>query len=177
MGHAARGLRHNGRGGGDDAGAGFGIEVWDAGQWREQGFVNGVGTTRDAVVYHHRVVGMAPATWRFRLRQVDYDGTFAYSPVVAVTMDLPKAWPLSAAYPNPFNPEAHFTLSVQETQPVTVTLYDTQGRAVRTIHDGVLTSGTAHRMAIDGTGLPTGAYVYRVQGTSFVDAGSVMLLR
>ncbi len=57
--------------------------------WRTLAFVEGQGTTTEAHAYTHRVEGLAPGTHRFLLRQVDFDGRFAYGPEVAVTVDVP----------------------------------------------------------------------------------------
>jgi hypothetical protein len=84
---------------------------------------------------------------------------------------------LSTAYPNPFNPQTRFTLSVARTQHVTITLHDLLGRTVETIHQGHLAAGSPHEFTIDGSRLPSGTYLYRVVGETFSQTRRVTLLR
>ncbi|GAB5519456.1 MAG: hypothetical protein RhofKO_17070 [Rhodothermales bacterium] len=95
--------------------AGFRIEHWHPGDaaWTERGFAYGHGTTLEAQRYRFTAEGLVPGSHRFRLRQVDYDGTFEYSPEIEVSVELAEAFQLSEAYPNPFNPEANVMLSVR----------------------------------------------------------------
>jgi hypothetical protein len=84
---------------------------------------------------------------------------------------------LSTAYPNPFNTQSRFTLSVARTQHVTITLHDLLGRTVETIHQGHLAAGGPHEFTIDGSRLPSGTYLYRVVGETFSQTRRVTLLR
>ncbi len=90
---------------------------------------------------------------------------------------LPGTHNLSSAYPNPFNPQANFTLEVAEQQSVRIAVYDALGREVATLFNGTLTAGPAHEFTIDGAGLPSGIYVVRATGEQFTDALSVTLLK
>ncbi|MFC6225314.1 LamG-like jellyroll fold domain-containing protein [Hymenobacter artigasi] len=90
----------------------------------------------------------------YRLRQVDLDGTFAYSPVR--TVPLTGAAAGLALYPNPAHAGA---ATFTGAQPGTVvTVFDAQGRLVTTAPADA--TGTAALML--PAGLPTGVYVVRV---------------
>ena len=91
--------------------------------------------------------------------------------------ELPEGYALSEVYPNPFNPQARFTLEVAETQPVLVELYDALGRRVATLHDGALAAGTAHAFTVDGRGLASGLYMVRATGETFTATRRVTLLK
>ncbi len=91
--------------------------------------------------------------------------------------DLPAAYELSRAYPNPFNPAATFTLRVAEAQRVTVALYDALGREVRTLFTGDMGSGERRTFLIDARDLPSGLYVYRVTGETFSASERVTLVK
>ena len=158
--------------------SGFEVQMRRAGDAYEPvAFVPGHGTTTEAQTYTHTLAGLAPGAYTFRLKQVDFDGTTAYSPEVEATVGVPGAYALSAAYPNPFNPTAQFSLSVARTQRVRVALYDALGREVRVLFDGPVEGGEARTFTIEGDGLPSGLYVYRVVGERFSDAGRVTLLK
>ena len=75
---------------------------------------------------------------------------------------------LSAAYPNPFNPNTALTLRLARAQHVVVEALDGLGRRVALLHEGALAAGT-HRLALDASGLPSGLYLVRAIG----EAGSV----
>ncbi|MEM6338075.1 MAG: hypothetical protein AAF752_15995, partial [Bacteroidota bacterium] len=107
-------------------------------EWREVAFVRGAGTTTEPRHYRHTVAHLAPGRHQFRLRQVDFDGAFDYSPIVEAMISVPGTHALSEAYPNPFNPQARFELTVATEQAVTVTLHDALGRTVRTLYTGVV---------------------------------------
>jgi hypothetical protein len=147
--------------------AGFDVQSLDAGAWQTLGFVPGAGTTSETQNYAFRVDALAPGTHRFRLRQIDFDGAFAFSPVVELTVDLPEPYRLTAAFPNPFNPRTSFELIVRRSQRVTVSVFDVLGRRVATLFDGTMAANEARSFSFDGAGLPSGLYLYRAEGESF----------
>ena len=91
--------------------------------------------------------------------------------------ELPDTHVLSAAYPNPFTPQAAFTLTVRRSQNVRIALYDLTGRRVDTLFEGFLQAATPHRFTIQSRDLPSGVYVYRVVGEGFSDSRKVVLVR
>lgn len=145
--------------------------------WDALGFIEGHGTTERPHTYHYRVDGLAPGRHVFRLKQIDFDGTFAYSPEVEVFVEMAERFVVEAVYPNPFNPQAQFRFAVQRAQPVRVALYDVLGRPVRTLYEGMPQTGHLHTVRIDGSGLPSGAYVVRIVGQTFAHAQIVTLLK
>jgi len=90
---------------------------------------------------------------------------------------LPGTHNLSAVFPNPFNPQARFTLEVAEQQSVRIVVYDALGREVATLHDGALGAGSIHEFQIDGANLPSGVYVVRAIGEQFTDVRQVTLTK
>jgi hypothetical protein len=157
--------------------AGFEVQHRREETFQPVGFVAGYGTTTVPRAYQYRLAGVQPGRHTFRLKQVDLDGTVAYSPEVEVTVELAQAYALGAAYPNPFNPQAQFEVTVRETQPVTVTLYNLLGQAVAELYRGVLAANVPQTVQIDGRGLASGVYVYRVQGTRFLATKTVTLAK
>jgi hypothetical protein len=79
---------------------------------------------------------------------------------VAVDIDLEES------YPNPFNPTTTLRFSLPETMPVTLRVYDLQGRAVATLVEGVREAGT-HTVQFDGTHLASGTYLYRLEAGAY----------
>ncbi|RMF51868.1 MAG: T9SS C-terminal target domain-containing protein, partial [Bacteroidetes bacterium] len=157
--------------------AGFEVQHYRDGAWQARAFVEGHGTSAAPQAYTHRLDGLEPGTHRFRLKQIDFDGTFSLSPEVEVTVAVPGAYALGAAYPNPFNPQTTFRLTVARTQQVTVSVYDVLGRRVALLYRGQLTGGDTHTFHFDATGLPGGLYLIDVTGEVFHATRPVMLVQ
>ncbi len=149
-----------------------GAEVWTV-----LGFVEGYGTTGYVHDYSYRLEDLEPGWHVFRLKQIDFDGAFEYSPEVEVIVGVPGSHQSTAAYPNPFKSQATFTLAIPAEQPVKITLYDALGRRVAVLHEGALTAGTVHRFTVEGSQLTSGLYHIRIEGKYFRDGGTVMLVK
>ncbi len=99
----------------------------------------------------------------YRLRQVDADGTSAYSPVRTVRVASPATF-LAQAYPNPSNPAEAVMLLVRTptASPTTWELFDAVGRSlVRTTAD--LPAGSTTLPLPRLADLATGVYVLQVR--------------
>ena len=140
-------------------------------------FVEGHGTTELPQTYRYRVDDVAPGHHAFRLKQIDFDGTFEYSPEVEVAVGIPTAYHLSAAYPNPFNPETQFSLSVARAQQVQVTVYDVVGRRVAGLHDGIIEAQTTQAFRFEAGSLPSGLYLVWVVGERFLTSQTITLVK
>ncbi len=159
--------------------AGFEVQMMADGQreFQAMAYVEGNGTTTEVQHYTYNVTGLNSGSHTFRLKQVDYDGAFEYSDEIEVAVGVPGTHVLEAAYPNPFNPEATFRFGVKAQQNVRAELVDVLGRVVSTLFDGNVEADEMQTIRIDGSGLPSGAYLIRVVGESFADAESVTLLK
>ncbi|MFQ5571366.1 MAG: T9SS type A sorting domain-containing protein [Rhodothermales bacterium] len=91
--------------------------------------------------------------------------------------DLPASFYLSTVYPNPFNPEARFTLTVAAPQHVRVAVFDALGRSVAVLYDGLVSAGTAHPFVFEAGDLPSGVYLIRATGETFKAARRAVLAR
>ena len=145
--------------------------------FRTLGFVEGHGTTTQAQTYAFRVEALTPGTHRFRLRQVDFDGTTSYGPVLEVAVGLPEQAYLSDVWPNPFNPQTQFTLEVKQAQAVRVEVFDALGRRVARLHEGTLEAGHAHAFRFEAASLPSGVYLVRATGETFTQTRRATLLK
>ncbi len=140
-------------------------------------FVDGHGTTPEAQDYTYRVPNLAPDTYAFRLKQIDFDGASELSPEVEITVTLTDAYALSEAYPNPVRHEAELALSMREAQHVRADVFDMLGRRVATLHDGVLDANRVHPIRIDTDRLSSGLYLVRVTGERFTDTRRIVVAR
>lgn len=160
--------------------AGFGVEMRraDGNIYEEAAFVRGAGTTTQRQDYRVRLRDLAPGTYSIRLRQVDVDGTPVYTSPRSAVIEMNGRFVHRPASPNPFRGRAVLELQVRETQPVRVDLYNTLGQRVQTVFTGTLRAGAAPtEIAIDGHGLASGLYLYRITGSTFATTGRLTRVR
>jgi hypothetical protein len=162
----------------EEGNAGFEIEqsLEDA-EFENVGFVEGRGTTLEPQVYEYALTGLEPGHYAFRLKQIDFDGAFEYSPVIEATVVVPDEIWLAPAYPNPFNPVTVMRFAVPTEQHVKVQMHDVSGRVVRTLYDGVASVSTPIAVRIDAEGLTSGVYLIRAEGATAVATRTVTVLK
>ncbi len=157
--------------------AGFEVQRNGEDAFHPIGFVEGHGTTNTPQTYRFTARDVDAGTHTFRLKQIDFDGAFEYSPEVEVTIAMEAAYAFSSIYPNPAQQDATFSLTVCQTQPVTIALYDVLGRRVSTIFDGPMAAGRTHQFDIRGEALADGLYLVRAVGPRFSATRRVTLLK
>ncbi|MFB3055859.1 MAG: hypothetical protein ACE1ZQ_01695, partial [Ignavibacteriaceae bacterium] len=76
------------------------------GEWILIGFREGYGTTTEPKDYSFAddVSGITANSLAYRLKQIDFDGSYEYSDEVLVDNPAPLDFALDQNYPNPFNP-------------------------------------------------------------------------
>ncbi len=79
-------------------------------------------------------------------------------------------------YPNPFNPSTKINYELQITNYVTLNVYDINGRLVKEIVNQKQSAGN-YSIDFDGSGLPSGTYVYRLQAGDFSETKKMVLLK
>lgn len=137
-----------------------------ASDWTQVGFVEGAGTT-DAPESYRFVdedLPYASDSLRYRLKQIDADGSATYSEVVAVRVGPPEQLELRAPFPNPVSTAATIRYAVPqgtEDHPFKLVLYDVLGRAVRTVASG--TRLERNETTIRAGDLSSGTYFLRLQ--------------
>ncbi len=147
--------------------AGFEVEHNIEGRFSAVGFVRGAGTTTEVQDYQFTLTDLPPGRHVFRLKQIDFDGTFAYSPQTMVFIQVANAVHLGDVYPNPLNPEGRFTLTLAQSQEVTIGVYDMLGRRVATVHEGQLVGQIAHTFSLNASNLAGGKYLVVAEGRNF----------
>ena len=142
------------------------------------GYVEGNGTTNDPHAYSFQVADLAYGTHSFRLKQIDFDGEFNFTPIVEATRELANGYALDRFYPNPFNPQGTFRVMVANDQAVSINVYNIMGQLVTTLHEGILEGQEWHQFTFRaGNNLPSGTYLIRATGDSFANTQKVMLVK
>ena len=122
----------------------------------------------------------------YRLKQIDFDGTFEYSDVVEVEVEVRilDKFTLEQNYPNPFNPNMTIKYSVPKLSFVTIKIYDVLGSEVATLVNEEKPVGS-YDVGWVATGFPSGVYFYRLQvvdpksssGHGFVETKKMILMK
>jgi hypothetical protein len=140
-----------------------GFEVQRKGNesWITLGYVDGAGTTTEQQNYIYTDVNVSSGTHYYRLKQLDYDGSFEYSNEVEVDVIVPQVLTLHQNYPNPFNPSTVISFSLPQQSFVTLKILNLLGEEVATPLASELNEGI-HSVNFDGTNLSSGIYIYRL---------------
>ena len=161
-----------------------GFEVqrsYDQTNFEQIGFVAGKGTSTARNIYSFVDRSASNNVVYYRLKQVDYDGTFAFSQVINVENTLPTVFALNQNYPNPFNPTTKITFSLASNSEVTIDVYNAIGQLVQRIVETKLSAGN-HEVSFDASTLTSGVYIYRmnaigIDGSNFKQVKKMMLVR
>jgi hypothetical protein len=79
-------------------------------------------------------------------------------------------------YPNPFNPSTKIKFSIPANSFVNLKIYDLQGREVMTIVNEKLNPGS-YEYELNGEGLTSGVYFYRLEANDFIEIKRMMLVK
>ncbi|MFC2102829.1 T9SS type A sorting domain-containing protein [Bacteroidota bacterium] len=145
-------------------------------KWENIGFVQGNGTTAETKYYSFVDNNLAPGSYSYKLKQVDYDGSFEYSDVVNVDIGNPVQFELSQNYPNPFNPNTTINFAIPEAAEVTIKVFNTLGEEVATLVNKNMETGN-HTVNFDASGLNSGMYFYKIEAGSFTQVKKMTLLK
>jgi hypothetical protein len=83
---------------------------------------------------------------------------------------------LEQNFPNPFNPSTTIRYNLPERSHVTLMVFSTLGQHVSTLVNGEEEVGY-HDVRFDGSDLPSGVYIYRIQAGRFTEAKKLLLVR
>jgi hypothetical protein len=110
------------------------------------------------------------------LKQVDYDGTFAYSPEINVDIEAPKVFALEQNYPNPFNPTTSIKYSIAKEGFVNISIYNALGEKVGSLVNELKKAGN-YEINFDAREFASGIYFYRMESGSFISIKKMMLIK
>lgn len=144
-------------------------------EFESVGFVGGAGTTTETRNYSF-TDEVSNGTYTYRLKQMDFDGTFEYSNEIEVDVNIPAVYALEQNYPNPFNPSTTINFSLANEGFVKLAVYNTLGQEVMTLVNEVKESG-AHSVTFDASLLTSGAYFYKLETAQFSQTKKMLLTK
>jgi hypothetical protein len=149
--------------------AGFEVErKAENGVFEKIAFVEGKGTTTEVNGYTYKDAINQLGKYSYRLKQVDYDGTFEYSNVVEVEIfAVPGQYSLTQNYPNPFNPTTAINFNMPEAGQVSLAVFNLLGEKVADLVNEFRESGN-YTVEFNASSLASGTYIYslNVNGNS-----------
>ena len=147
-----------------------------ADKWDALGFVDGNGTTTENSRYSFKDNIKKPGKYYYRLKQIDFDGTFKYSAEIEVDVNGPTEFILFQNYPNPFNPRTIIKFALPEKTDLIIAVYNSLGEKVTEAFKGKLEEGY-HQIEFNASSLPSGVFFYRFESKQFIAVKKMILLR
>ena len=117
-----------------------------------------------------------PGIYNYRLKQVDYDGSFEYSDVIQVEITVPFDFALEQNYPNPFNPSTTIRYSVPQTSIVNIKVYNLIGQEVTELVNETKSAGK-YEINFESNGLASGIYLVKMQAGDFTSTIKMTMLK
>ena len=157
-------------------------------EWNTIGFVPGFGTTTEPKSYSFIDENISTGFYKYRLKQIDFDGTFTYSNEIEVDF-TPKEFMLYQNYPNPFNPSTTIKFEIpsvivsgaKQSKFVTLKVYDILGNEVAILVNEEKQPGVYEvEFSVGQDSSPdiaSGIYFYQLKAGSFVQSKKMILLR
>jgi C1A family cysteine protease len=135
--------------------------------------------------------GGTSSDYRIKISDRDNPLCFNFSNYFTVTVlplgveeddqPLPAQFALLQNYPNPFNPSTSVGFDLPRSAFVTLEVFNSLGQKVKTLLTAVATAGhhvvTWDATDDEGSRVPSGIYLYRIQAGSFVEIRKMMLLK
>jgi len=152
------------------------------------GFVEGKGTTIRIQSYSF-IDKLEPRKYKYRLKQIDYDGTFAYLSEIEAEVKAPNVFSLEQNYPNPFNPSTKIKYAVpivianevKQSQLITFKVYDVLGNEVATLVNEEQAPGVYEvEFSVAQVSRPeitSGVYFYQLKAGTFIETKKMSLIK
>ena len=158
---------------------GFEIERKQVGnEWQRIGFIEGYGTTSESNEYSfiNNITDINIRLIKYRLKQMDFDGSYEYSEEVLVNNPAPADYTLQQNYPNPFNPVTTISYSLPLKSEVELVIYNALGEEVMKLANEEKEAGR-YSVDFNASNLSSGIYFYRLKAGKFVETKKMVLMK
>jgi photosystem II stability/assembly factor-like uncharacterized protein len=143
--------------------------------WSNVGFVNGNGSSTEMHYYSFADNSVSAGKYFYRLKQLDFSGSYEYSSEVEVTViEVLNDFTLQQNYPNPFNPSTKISFSIPQSGYTSLKVFDVLGNEVANIIEGELSAGS-YELRFDASGLSSGIYFYSLTSVEFTKTMKMIL--
>ncbi len=146
------------------------------GTYSKIGFVSGNGTSTEVKNYSYTDKNLMVGKYTYRLRQIDYDGTYTYTNEINVEVDPPKVFALEQNYPNPFNPNTSIKYSIAKDGLVNISIYNALGEKVGVLVNEIQKAGN-YDVTFNAKQFASGVYFYRMESGNFTSIKKMILIK
>jgi Metallo-peptidase family M12B Reprolysin-like/Secretion system C-terminal sorting domain len=136
------------------------------------GFQPGNGTNTERHTYNYLVRNLKDGTWYFRLKQVDFDGNTAYSPVRSVQIKAPFSVSL---FPNPVRQLLNVVVFSEKESTLTFELLNQLGQRFDLLSQEQTLQRGHNSLQFDVSALPAGIYYYVCRSEEGVLQGELVV--
>jgi len=140
------------------------------------GFVKGKGTTTEIQSYSYSDEQLPVGKYSYRLKQVDFLGTYEYSNPINVDINSLDEFVLDQNYPNPFNPSTMISFNLPQNAFVTLKVYDVLGNEVVTLVNEEKPAGS-YEIDFNAAKLSSGIYFYTLRAGSYKQTKKLILMK
>ncbi len=143
--------------------------------WKVIKFIQGNGTSSEKHQYSFQDENLTSGKYRYRLKQIDFDGSFSYSKVASIEIN-PVNYILSQNYPNPFNPSTTINFTIPQSGFTQLKVFASDGSEVANVVSKNLKAGT-YNVSFNAKNLASGVYFYSLKSGDFNSVKKMMLLK
>jgi hypothetical protein len=140
------------------------------------GFVKGAGTSSLQKEYSFTDQNLSNDKYSYRLKQIDFDGTFEYSDEVEVIVVSLDNYSLVNNYPNPFNPSTKIGYYLKDRTDVKVSIMNSLGEEIAILTNEIQEQGF-HELEFNDADLSSGIYFYSLQTRNYTETKKMILMK
>ncbi len=149
-----------------------------ANDWNTIDFVEGVGTSSETKNYSFLDKDLPAGKYFYRLKQIDFDGSFAFSNTIEVEVGTTvEKFTLSQNFPNPFNPSTTIHFGTKESVQAELAVFNELGEKIVSLFNGRTEAGKLYSIEFNASDLPSGIYFYSLQVNNFRNVKKMLLLK
>ncbi|RKY93494.1 MAG: T9SS C-terminal target domain-containing protein, partial [Ignavibacteriae bacterium] len=140
------------------------------------GYVSGAGSITEQRYYTFIDSKISNGIYTYRLKQIDFEGSFEYSNEVEIEVIAPSVYILEQNYPNPFNPSTNINFSIAKAGKVKIAIYNLLGQEVKLLLNEFKEVGP-HTITFDASSLTSGSYFYTLETSQFRQTKKMLLAK
>jgi hypothetical protein len=144
--------------------------------FKDIAFIQGNGTTTQKHLYSFSDNEVSIGNYSYRLKQIDFDGSYKYSNEIEVNVNSPLEFSLEQNYPNPFNPITGIRYIVKDRGLVSLKVYDILGTEIVSLVNEVKEPGV-YSVSFNGLNYPSGVYLYKINVNNYVSVKKMLLVK
>jgi hypothetical protein len=130
-------------------------------EWEIIGFVPGFGTTTEPKEYSYTDENIS-GFLKYRLKQVDYDGSYEYSTIIEIQSSAYLTFELNQNYPNPFNPITNISYTLPSESYVKLNVFNSIGEKIQMLVSEFQTEGR-YEAIWNAENYSSGVYYYTIE--------------